>query len=196
MTVYIDPPYNTGNKDFIYNDKIIDKKDNYRHSKWLSFMNRRLFLARQLLSERGVIFISIDDNEQAQLKLLCDEILGESNFISDLIWKHTQQSKNDERFFARMYNHTLVYAKNINSIHNFYLNRTEEDNKNYSNPDNDINGPWRSGDVRSPSLRRTLKYKIQAPDGSYITPPENGWRWSEEQVLSKIASGEIVFDEL
>lgn len=74
--IYIDPPYNTGNKDFVYNDKFVDKEDSYRHSKWLSFMNKRLRIAKQLLSDRGVIFISIDDNEQAQLKLLCDEIFG------------------------------------------------------------------------------------------------------------------------
>ncbi len=77
LIIYIDPPYNTGNKDFIYNDKIVDKNDGYSHSKWLSFMSKRLEIAQNLLSETGVIFISIDDNEQAQLKLLCDEIFGE-----------------------------------------------------------------------------------------------------------------------
>lgn len=77
--IYIDPPYNTGNKDFVYNDCIVDKEDSYRHSKWLSFMNKRLRIAKQLLSDRGVIFISIDDNEQAQLKLLCDEVFGNNN---------------------------------------------------------------------------------------------------------------------
>ena len=82
--IYIDPPYNTGNKDFVYNDHYVDKEDSYRHSKWLSFMSRRLKIAKQLLSDKGVIFISIDDNEQAQLKLLCDEILGDENFIATL----------------------------------------------------------------------------------------------------------------
>lgn len=79
--IYIDPPYNTGNKDFVYNDRYVDKEDSYRHSKWLSFMSRRLRIARSLLSDHGVIFISIDDNEQAALKLLCDEVFGDTNFI-------------------------------------------------------------------------------------------------------------------
>lgn len=84
--IYIDPPYNTGNKDFIYNDKFVDKEDSYRHSKWLSFMSKRLKIAKQLLSDKGVIFISIDDNEQAQLKLLCDEIFGEQKFVGEIVW--------------------------------------------------------------------------------------------------------------
>lgn len=88
--IYIDPPYNTGNKDFIYNDSYVDKEDSYRHSKWLSFMSRRLKIAKKLLSDRGVIFISIDDNEQAQLKLLCDEIFGADRFITNLIWQKKQ----------------------------------------------------------------------------------------------------------
>lgn len=85
--IYIDPPYNTGNNDFIYNDKYVDKEDNYRHSKWLSFMSKRLMIARKLLSDKGIIFISIDDNEQANLKLLCDEIFGENNFVGTYFWK-------------------------------------------------------------------------------------------------------------
>ena len=84
--IYIDPPYNTGNKDFVYNDHYVDKEDSYRHSKWLSFMSRRLKIAKQLLSDRGVIFISIDDNEQAQLKLLCDEVFGEQKFVGEIVW--------------------------------------------------------------------------------------------------------------
>ena len=83
--IYIDPPYNTGNKDFVYNDSYVDKEDAYRHSKWLSFMERRLRIAKKLLSDRGVIFISIDDNEQANLKLLCDSVFGEMNFKSNSI---------------------------------------------------------------------------------------------------------------
>jgi len=85
--IYIDPPYNTGNKDFKYNDSFVDKEDSYRHSKWLSFMAKRLKIAKQLLSEEGVIFISIDDNEQAQLKMLCDKVFNEENYIGDCVWK-------------------------------------------------------------------------------------------------------------
>ncbi len=85
--IYIDPPYNTGNKDFIYNDNYVDKEDSYRHSKWLSFMSKRLQLARDLLTREGSIFISIDDNEQANLKLLCDKIFGENNLLKTLVWE-------------------------------------------------------------------------------------------------------------
>jgi adenine-specific DNA-methyltransferase len=84
--IYIDPPYNTGNKDFIYNDRYVEKEDTWRHSKWLTFMSKRLELARELLTEKGVIFISIDDNEVAQLKLLCDKVFGEENFIGNICW--------------------------------------------------------------------------------------------------------------
>ena len=205
--IYIDPPYNTGNEGWIYNDNVNDPRikkwlgevvgkeseDFTRHDKWLCMMYPRLKLLQKLLSEDGAIFISIDDNEQANLKLICDEIFGSGNFIADVIWKHTQQSKNDERFFARMYNHTIVYAKDNTLLENFKFERTEEDNKNYSNPDNDPKGLWRSGDVRSPNLRQTLKYDIIAPNGSVIHAPEKGWRWSKESVDEKIKTGEIIF---
>ena len=193
--IYIDPPYNTGNKDFVYNDKIINPDDEYKHSKWLSFMSRRLRIAKQLLSDKGVIFISIDDNEQAQLKLLCDEVFGEDNFVANIIWKHTQQSKNDELHFSRQYNYTLCYAKQKDCLHRFYFERTEEDNKNYKNPDNDPKGVWRSGDVRSPNYRKTLCFDIIAPNGTLIHAPQNGWRWSEESIKEKIKSKEIIFKQ-
>ncbi|MDD2907592.1 MAG: site-specific DNA-methyltransferase [Candidatus Gracilibacteria bacterium] len=111
--IYIDPPYNTGNKDFIYNDKYIDKEDTYRHSKRLNFMDKRLRLANNLLKEDGVIFISIDDNEQAQLKLLCDEIFGEGNFIATLPTIMNLKGNNDQFGFAGTHEYTLVYMKNI-----------------------------------------------------------------------------------
>lgn len=193
--IYIDPPYNTGNKDFVYNDSFVDREDTYRHSKWLSFMSRRLRIAKQLLSDKGVIFISIDDNEQAQLKLLCDEVFGEDCFVANIIWKHTQQSKNDELHFSRQYNYTLCYAKQKDCLHRFYFERTEEDNKNYKNPDNDPKGVWRSGDVRSPNYRKTLCFDIIAPNGTVIHAPQNGWRWSEESIKEKIKSREIIFKQ-
>lgn len=212
--IYIDPPYNTGQDDFAYPDNFEYTDDQLEnmfgldddqlarlksiqgkssHSAWLTFMYPRLVLAKNILSDNGVIYISIDDNEQSQLKLTCDSIFGETNFITDIIWKHTQQSKNDEHYFARMYNHTLVYAKNLCALQPFSLNRTAEDNKNYSNPDNDPNGSWRSGDVRSPNLRPKLKYELKAPNGNIIQPPDKGWRWSRETMNEKINSGEIVF---
>lgn len=213
--IYIDPPYNTGN-DFIYNDDFkmtgeeyadvageIDEDGNRMvknadtngrfHSDWCSMIYSRLMLARNLLSDDGVIFISIDDNELENLKKICEEVFSEVNFIANIIWKHTQQSKNDERHFSRQYNHTLVYAKNKRCVDNFYFERTPEDNKNYNNPDCDPKGAWRSGDVRSPSYRKTLCYEIIAPNGNKIAPPDNGWRWSEDTLAEKMKTGEIVF---
>ncbi|KKS54351.1 MAG: hypothetical protein UV17_C0020G0011 [Candidatus Gottesmanbacteria bacterium GW2011_GWA1_42_26] len=108
--IYIDPPYNTGNKDFIYNDQYVDKEDPYRHTKWLSFMNKRLTLAKELLSSNGVIFISIDDNEYAHLKLLCDEIFGENNSIGPLI-QNKLNSKNDTQNIQKNHEYVLVYRK-------------------------------------------------------------------------------------
>ena len=112
--IYIDPPYNTGNHDFIYNDQYVDVEDGYRHSKWLSFMNNRLRLARDLLNESGVIFISIDDNEQAHLRILCDKIFGEENFLTNLNIqvRYAGKSLNEEKPFKPLLEYVLVYAKN------------------------------------------------------------------------------------
>lgn len=215
--IYIDPPYNTGSDGFVYNDSFkftpeelekklsIDEDEAKRildltsrgsstHSAWLMFMSPRLQLARELLSKDGVIFISIDDNEQANLKLLCDYVFGEENFVAQVAWKHTQQSKNDERHFSRQYNTNLVYARDIYSLPDFRFERSGRDNVNYSNPDNDPKGDWRSGDVRSPNFRKTLCYDIIAPNGNVIHSPANGWRWSKESVQEKIGTGEIIFN--
>ncbi len=207
--IYIDPPYNTGN-DFVYEDDFKDPMAKYKevtqqttksnpetmgrfHTNWLNMMYPRLRLAANLLRDDGVIFISIDDNEVTNLRKLCDEVFGEENFVTDIIWKHTQQSKNDERYFSRQFNHTIVYAKKITCLEKFRFERTEEDNKNYSNPDNDPKGLWRSGDVRSPNYRQTMCYDIVAPNGNVIKAPENGWRWSEETLKEKMLTGEIIF---
>ncbi|HJH70479.1 MAG TPA: site-specific DNA-methyltransferase [Bacteroidaceae bacterium] len=219
--IYIDPPYNTGN-DFVYNDVFAQSRGEFEetsglfdeegnqtidpmqrntesngrfHTDWLNMIYPRLKVARDLLSDDGVIFISIDDNEVANLKKICNEIFGESNFVANIIWKHTQQSKNDELHFSRQYNHTLCYSKEKLRLKRFYFDRTDEDNKNYKNPDNDPKGLWRSGDVRSPNYRKTLCYNIIAPNGNIITSPENGWRWSKESFNEKIATGEIKFKD-
>ncbi|NQP21008.1 site-specific DNA-methyltransferase [Streptococcus suis] len=110
--IYIDPPYNTGNKDFKYNDKFVDKTDGYAHSKWLSFMSKRLEIARRLLSDSGVIFISIDDNEQAQLKLLCDEVFGEKNFLSQFIVENNPKGRKNSNFTSVTSEYCLAYSKN------------------------------------------------------------------------------------
>ena len=114
--IYIDPPYNTGNKDFVYNDSFVDREDGYRHSKWLSFMNKRLQIAKSLLASGGVIFISIDDNEQAQLKLLCDEIFGSGNFITNIIWQSTAGSNTGNEIVTTT-EYVLVYTLNRSRAH-------------------------------------------------------------------------------
>lgn len=215
--IYIDPPYNTGN-DFVYEDDFAQSTEEYMansgqfdnegnrlvknldsngrfHTDWLNMIYPRLKIAKDLLADDGVIFISIDDNELENLKKICEEIFGESNFVANIVWKHTQQSKNDELHFSRQYNHTVVYAKNKSCLHRFYFERTDEDNKNYSNPDNDPKGMWRSGDVRSPNYRKTLCYDIVAPNGNIIKAPANGWRWSEESIKEKLSTGEIKFKD-
>ena len=124
--IYIDPPYNTGNKDFVYNDQFVDKEDSYRHSKWLSFMSKRLRIAKRLLSDKGVIFISIDDNEQAQLKLLCDEVFGQENMIGLLPTVMNLKGNQDEFGFAGCHEYTIVYSKQIQLCNIGQLNETEE----------------------------------------------------------------------
>jgi len=204
--IYIDPPYNTGNENWQYNDNVkapeIKKwlndvvgkegEDLTRHDKWLCMMYPRLQLLKKLLSKNGAIFVSIDDNEQGNLRLLLDEIFGRKSFLGNIIWQHSIQGKNDVKGISLHHNHILVYSKS-----NFVikpLDRTEEHNKAYKNPDNDINGLWRSGDVRSPNLRENLKFNINTPSGNIILPPAKGWRWSEELLNQKINSGEIIFN--
>lgn len=114
--IYIDPPYNTGNKDFVYNDSFVDSEDGYRHSKWLSFMEKRLRIAKRLLSDRGVIFISIDDNEQANLKLLCDEVFGIANYQATITYVRKTSGKQDSSNFVKSTEYILVYSKNSNWI--------------------------------------------------------------------------------
>lgn len=142
--IYIDPPYNTGNKDFIYNDSYVDKEDSYRHSKWLSFMSRRLKIAKKLLSDHGVIFISIDDNEQAQLKLLCDEIFGADRFITNLIWQKKTGAA-DANGIAIITEYILVYCLDPQNAKNiFSYNKNAFDIKRYRYTDEfeKIRGPF------------------------------------------------------
>lgn len=214
--VFIDPPYNTGS-DFVYKDDFTDGLRGYlaytgqldedgkrvstdvdaggrRHSRWLSMMYPRLTLARNLLRQDGAIFVAIDDSEGANLRLLMDEIFGPENFVANIVWKHTQQSKNDEPYFSRHWNSILCYRRS-SELNGWSLPRTEEHNRAYRHPDGDPKGAWRSGDVRSPSPRPTLRFTIETPSGRVIEPPANGWRWSRESIEHKIAIGEIVFSE-
>lgn len=218
--IYIDPPYNTGNDSFIYPDKFSESKEDYLrrvgdkdeegymtreglfrknskengqyHSNWLSMMMPRLYLAKNLLREDGVIFISIDDNEVHNLRLLMNEIFGEENFLANIIWQHSIQPKGYLEKFSVHHNHILCYSKSMD-YELSPLQRTEENNKSYSNPDNDPNGPWRSGDVRNALYRPNLIFDIISPHGNIIKPCANGWRWSKETIDEKIKTGEIIF---
>ena len=192
--IFIDPPYNTKNSDFGYDDTRVDQNDVFRHSKWLSFMSVRLKIAKKLLSNDGVIFIAIDDNEQAALKILADSILGEENFLASVIWQHSIQPKGYAGTYSVHHNYILCYQKSSAFILNS-LPRTDEDNKAYSNPDNDPRGKWRSGDVRNALYRPNLIYDIISPSGNVIKPCANGWRWSKETVEEKMKTGEIIFNQ-
>lgn len=215
--IYIDPPYNTGSDRFIYPDDYGMTQDEYEtasevydeegnkvfsenlssnpryHSKWCSMIYQRLLLARGFLTEDGAIFISIDDKEQENLKKICDEVFGASNYVSTIVWQHSIQPKGYLGNFSIQHSYVLIYCKDALSFKLGSLERTDEDNKAYSNPDNDPKGPWRSGDVRNALYRPNLIYDIISPSGKVIKPCENGWRWSKETVAEKIKSGEIIF---
>jgi len=184
--IYIDPPYNTGNKDFVYNDSFVDKEDGYRHSKWLSFMNKRLKIAKSLLSEKGVIFISIDDNEQAPLKMLCDEIFGIDNFVGDVSWQRTYSIRNDSKGIPSEVEHVLVYGKTSMWQPN-KLPRTAEMNAAYSNPDGD-KSEWMSGSPVAPGAvtHQGMVYAIQHPfTGKMLYPSSRAcWRYAQNQMLA------------
>lgn len=204
--IYIDPPYNTGNESWAYNDnvnspmfrewlgKVVDKEDLTRHDKWCCMMYPRLQLLHELLSEDGAIFISIDDNEQHRLRMILDEIFGEENFVANIIWQHSIQGKGYEGKFSIHHNHLVCYRK-TEDFSIGLLERTEEDNKNYSNPDNDPRGDWRTGDIRNALFRPKLIYDIETPGGKIIKPPANGWRFKQETMLKKINERQVVFNE-
>ena len=195
--IYIDPPYNTGNKDFVYNDSYIDSEDSYRHSKWLSFMEKRLRIAKTLLSERGVIFISIDDNEQADLKLLCDEVFGERSFLAQIVWQKIHSTKNDARFFSQSHEYAFVYAKYIDNAIINLLPRSDKMNSRYINKDNDPRGPWQSGDLVANGERTNGHYIVTSPKTGkqFDVPDGKHWVYSEENLKSLIESNSIWFGE-
>jgi len=188
--IYIDPPYNTGNKDFIFNDHYVDKEDAYRHSKWLSFMEKRLKLAKNLLKDDGVIFISIDDNEVAQLKLLMDhpDLFGENNLESIICWRRRTNQPNDKsKMIAKVAEFILVYAKNSNILKEKMAFNTiplsEVRISNYSNPDNDPRGPWSTTPWRASRGQGGTKYKITTPTGKIYNEVWLGTKETFEKLL-------------
>ncbi len=216
--IFIDPPYNTGSDAFVYNDRYTmseeemedlteyrDEEGNIRfvqnnsanprfHSNWLSMIYQRLMLGRNLLSDDGAIFITIDHNEHAGLKLVCDEVFGLSCFIGDLVWKSSDNSNNNALTFSEDHNYILVYSKRPDWKPNF-LNDPKK-RSHFKNPDNDPKGPWFDGNpVNNPGLRVNLQYDITTPSGKIIHHPANGWRWSWETVQEKLKTGELRFSE-
>ena len=199
--IYIDPPYNTGNKDFVYNDSFVDREDTYRHSKWLSFMSRRLRIAKQLLSDKGVIFISIDDNEQANLKLLCDEIFYESNFISNIIWEKADSPRMDAKVISSRHDFILAYAKDISTLP-LHKIRISDIPAHYNKVDS--NGrryylkPLRyMGNADAREDRPNMYFPIIAPDGTEIYPKradgsDGRWRWTQQKVENEFAKLEFL----
>lgn len=202
--IYIDPPYNTGSDGFVYKDKrVLDKFPDgttvptdhpLRHSYWLSFMHKRLELAKNLLSERGVIFISIDDNEQANLKLLCDQVFGEENFVANLIWQKKFSPQNDSKWFSDNHDFIICIARKKENWHPNLLDRNDNTNSRYSNPDNDPRGPWASTDLAVKTYSKDYDYSITTPSGKIVSP-SNGrcWMTSKERMQELIADNRIWF---
>jgi adenine-specific DNA-methyltransferase len=206
--IYIDPPYNTGNENWAYNDnvnspmmqdwlgKVVDREDLTRHDKWLCMMMPRLKLLRELLTEDGVIFVSIDDNEDAHLRVLMDDIFSPDCFIARLIWKSRQHL--DSRTLTGVsvdHEYILVYAKSPTGTR---LVGQERDESKYSNPDGDPRGPWMSRSIlglATKEQRPNLHYAIKDPetDVQYRCPPDTGWRYSPETMQRKIEDNRILF---
>ena len=214
--IYIDPPYNTGN-DFIYRDDFKQSSADYSedsgvydedgnrmfkntdtngrfHSDWCSMIYSRLMLARNLLTDDGVIFISIDDNEQENLKKCCSEVFGGQNFVAQLVWERAFSPKNDARFISNSHDYVLVFAKDITCFTIGRLPRTEEANARYSNPDKDPRGVWMSSDISVKTYNAECDYPITAPSGRVIEPPAGRcWRLSKKAFLERLQDNRIWF---
>ncbi len=214
--IYIDPPYNTG-KDFVYSDNFTESIDEYVersgdfdeegnrlvknldsngrfHTDWLNMIYPRLKLARNLLSDDGVIFISIDDNEQANLKKVCDEIFGEQNFIAQIIWERAYAPVNLKKHFSESHDYIICYARDINLLNCNGLLRNDIADDRYKNPDNDPRGPWQSDNFSvGPAVESNI-YKIITPSGRICFPPSGrSWRVSEDKYKEMLANNEVWF---
>lgn len=210
--IYIDPPYNTGN-DFVYEDDFADPLARYKevtqqttksnpetmgryHTNWLNMMYPRLRLAANLLRDDGVIFISIDDNEVDNLKKLCNEVFGEENFVAQLIWERAFSPKNDAKYVSNSHDYILMYARNISDFKIGQLNRSEEAESRYKNPDNDPRGKWTSGDLSVKTYNASSDYEIITPSGRKVLPPHGAcWRVSKERFNELVDDNRIWFGE-
>lgn len=192
--IYIDPPYNTLSTGFTYSDALVDGGDTFRHSKWCAFMEERLAAAAKLLKPSGCIFISIDDNEFADLKLLCDSIFGFQNFVTTCIWQKIHSIKNDAKYISVNHDFVFVYAKDIDSLQIHLLDRTAAMDGRYKNPDNDPRGPWQSGDLVANQVRTNGNYDVVGPTGKIFNVPDGKhWVYSEENMKQLIAENRIWF---
>ena len=187
--IYIDPPYNTGNAFEHYDDGL-------EHSIWLSLMRERLELLKNLLSDDGSIWINLDDNESHYCKVLCDEIFGRINFVSNVIWQKKFSPSNDAKWLSDNHDHILCYAKNKITWRPNLLPRSDLMNSRYKNPDNDIRGPWTSGDVSVKTYSASCDYPITTPSGRVVNPPRGYcWRFSREKFQEMVADNRIWFGE-
>lgn len=185
--IFIDPPYNTRSAFEHYDD-------NLEHTKWLSMMYPRLELLRDLLSEDGSIWVTIDDNEAHYLKVIMDEVFGRKNFIAEIIWRASDNSNNNAKKFSLDHNPIFVYSKNNDWTPKFLNDPAKR--SHFKNPDNDPRGAWFDGNpVNNPARRPNLQFDITAPNGNIIKHPPNGWRWSMETIKRKMEEGEIRFSE-
>ncbi|MDD5223148.1 MAG: site-specific DNA-methyltransferase [bacterium] len=208
--VYIDPPYNTGNEKWVYNDnvnspmmqewfgKVVDREDLTRHDKWLCMMMPRLKLLRELMTEDGVIFVSIDDNEQYRIRALMDEVFGEDNFVEQFIWKKSYGGGAKEKYVVRQHEYCLLYARNKQNILDLWLPPDEEaEARYYKYRDSKFaeRGPYRIKPLeatKSMDRRENLVFPIKAPDGSKILPKRQWW-WSHDRVEKALAEDELTF---
>ncbi len=189
--IYIDPPYNTGNEGWVYNDnvnspeirrwlgEVVGKEGETldRHDRWLCMMYPRLVLLKQFLREDGAIFVSIDDNEVATLRLLMDEIFGAKNFIASVLWQKIFSPKNSARHFSEDHDYVVIYGKNADLWKPELLPRGEDAEARYKNPDNDPRGPWTSGDLQARNYYSEGTYSVTCPSGRVITGPGKGMYW-------------------
>jgi len=191
--IYIDPPYNTGRKDFVYNDSYYDPTNRYRHSTWLEFMYQRLRLAKDLLAEDGVIFVSIDDNELFNLGLLMNKVFGENNFIANVIWQKVYSPKNTAVHFSDDHEYVLVYAANRDRWRPNPLPRSAGQDKAYTNRDSDTRGPWKPSDLTARNYYGEGRYPITCPSGRVIEgpPPGTYWRVSRSKFAELDADNRI-----
>lgn len=206
--IFIDPPYNTGNEGWCYNDNVrsplmkewlkksanpVDKEDLERHDKWLCMMWPRLNLLRELLSEKGSLWITLDDNEAQRCKIMMDELFGEDNFVASCIWHKMDSPKNTARYFSEDHDYILVYAKDIEHWELNHLPRSEEMLARYQNPDNDPRGPWLLSDLDARNKYSKGLYPIKTPKGRVIAGPPKGkyWRISEEKFKEMDKDGRI-----